>query len=63
MLIFEEMGEQATFTLGIIVIITYFLIPMTESTSIDTYKNTISQLDGNDISGSHIDICCDAAYV
>ncbi len=55
------MGEQTRFILGIIVVITNIVIPMTDSTAVDTKKNTISLLYDQYISGSHQDVCCDAA--
>jgi len=50
---------QARFVPGIIVIITHIVIPTIDLTAVDTYKNTISQ----DISGTHLDVCCDVSNV
>jgi len=59
------MVEQARFNLAIIVTLAYIVIPMIDSTAaVDTYKNTMSQLDGHDyMSGSHQDVCCDVSDV
>ena len=51
------MVEQAKSILGIMIII-YIVIPI-----INTYTNSMSQLDGHVTSGSHLDVCCDAANV
>ena len=59
------MGEQERYNLAIIVALAYIVIPMIDSTAaVDTYKNTMSQLDGqDDIFGSHQDVCCDVSDV
>lgn len=55
------MREQAKFILKIIVIITYIVIPVIDSTEVPAISNGMSQLDGNDIPVSYLDVCCDAA--
>ena len=55
------MGEQARFILNIFVAITCIVIPMTDSTVVAAFENGMNQLDGHDISGSFVDVCCDAA--
>ena len=57
------MGKQAGFIVGIIMIITNIVIPTADLTVVDTDENTMSQLDGHDISRRHMDVCCDAANV
>ena len=54
------MGPQGRFYLGIILIITYIVIPMIDSTAVDTYKNTLSK---DIIFGTHLEVCCDIVDV
>lgn len=51
------MGEGTTFFLGIIAIIS-IMIPMIDSTANTNNKNAMTFLDGDFVSGSHVDICC-----
>ena len=53
------MGGKPRFILVVVVTITYIAISIIESATIDD-KNAMSQLDDNDISGSHVDLCCTA---
>lgn len=56
----KEMGKKETrFNLRIMVIITCIArIPLIDSTTVNSNKNVLSQLDGDDISGNHVDVCC-----
>ncbi len=61
------MSEELRF-IFFVVIITCIVIPMIESAKVDD-TNTISILDLDQITGSHVDICCpevlflDYAYI
>ena len=57
------MDKKERIVLGIIVIFTYIVVPI-DSTAVETYEKIItSQLDGHDVCGSHVDICCDLVEV
>jgi len=51
------MNKQEKFSILGIMVITYIVIPMIESVTVDD-KNAMSQLNDDDTTGSHVNLCC-----